>query len=96
LIELGFPPVWIIFFGLGLDVVGAVLIISPLLYMAKKNYPKGDPSPNEKKPSYGLTDMKHGYDSDVSAQYRAWWGLAFLIVGFILQGVGNWLMNPLT
>ena len=87
-------PVCVIFFGLALDVVGAILIVSPLLYMAKRNYPEGDPSPDKKKFVGGITDLKHGYDSDVSAQKRAWLGLGFLISGFAFQALGNWYLNP--
>ncbi len=94
MIELEILPVCVIFFGLGLDVVGAVLIVSPLLYMARRNSPEGDPSPDEKKFVGGIVDLKHGYDSDVSAQNRAWWGLGFLISGFAFQGLGNWFLNP--
>ena len=93
MIELEILPVCVIFFGLGLDVVGAILIISPLMNLAKQNYPRGDPS-KLKQSSFGFTDMKHGYDQDVRTQNRAWWGLGFLISGFAFQGLGSWYLNP--
>jgi len=84
---------WLVITGLGFDVAGAILILFPLLHLVKINNPKGDPSPNEKRFVGGIVDLKHGYDQDVKAQTGARIGLGFLVFGFILQIIGNWLQS---
>ena len=87
MIELWLDSVWIILMGLGMDIAGACLIVSPLLKLVKTNYPDGTPKGSE----MGMVDMKHGFNQDVESQRRAKVGLSLLIFGFILQGAGNYL-----
>jgi len=84
MIDIGFHPVWIVLGGLFLDIVGASLIVSPLLKLVKTNFPEGEPKGSE----MGLIDLPHHYKQDSGSQKRAWVGLGFLSTGFVLQGIG--------
>ena len=87
MIELEILPVCVIFFGLLLDVVGAVLIIRPILYFrgvwTGKNLDYFKKDFDDQTPEIIIGRIK-----------MAWLGLGFLISGFAFQGLGNWYLNP--
>jgi len=85
---------WIITIGLVFDMIGVILILSPLLHLVKANHPKGDPNPEKNEFTGGIVDLKHHYEQDKKAQRNAWVGLGFLVFGFALQIFGNWILNP--
>ena len=81
---------WFVIFGLGFDIVGAVLILKPLLFrsaLLKRN-------PQE---VIMVVMMKnHNVDEWVNNARLSWAGLIFLLFGFALQMIGNWYQNPLS
>jgi len=75
-----------ILFGLALDICGAFLIIRPLLNRIKKLDPKKQQGAPEK---YAIQYT----DEDTELKYQKWarCGLVFLVIGFGLQILGNYL-----
>lgn len=75
-----------ILFGLVLDICGALLIIKPLLNIIKKLDPKKQQGAPEK---YAIQST----DEDTEWKYQNWarYGLMFLVIGFVLQILGNYL-----
>jgi len=106
---------WIIIIGLGLDIVGALLIIGPLRH---RKYLKKRLEEFLKEIFEALAKSKEGKTEEISPQsnkeridrltqaitdreieelegFRKFnWGIAILILGFILQIIGNWFQNP--
>jgi len=106
---------WIIIIGLGLDIVGALLIIGPLRHrkylmkrvsetfleifeaLAKfKEGKKEEISPQSNKERIDrLTQAIRDKELEELQGYRKFnWGITILILGFILQIIGNWFLNP--
>lgn len=84
---------WLMIIGLGFDILGAVLIVSPLLNFIKKGKGKDmgqDVTWFEPKELV----KESAFRSEWIAQKRARIGLGCLGFGFFLQMVGNWLQNP--
>jgi len=106
---------WIIIIGLGLDIIGALLIVGPLrhrkyalkrlreflidLYGEWDKRNKGkieEPTPQSNKEKIekleqSLTDRQL---EELEAYTKLRLGIAILIIGFILQIIGNWFQNP--
>lgn len=83
-------PVWFIVIGLGFDIVGACLIISPWLYFKRW-------TPDRVRHGHmdGISEVPESKKRNRERSLMLW-GFVFLIFGFILQIVGNWYQNPPT
>jgi len=73
----------IIMFGLFLDAIGAVLIVFPFLnmYIVRRDR---------------VTGKEEAIQRDAPVrrvQWYAWWGVGFLVVGFLFQAYGVWLQS---
>ncbi len=81
-----------VLFGLGFDIFGAILIIEPLL----TRFVRLDP---HKQQGAAISEYRDKTltepDYERRSSKQAWIGLAFLAVGFVFQGIGNLLQNPL-
>jgi len=108
-------PTWIIILGLGLDILGAVLIVGPMRH--RKNMSKRVIE-FLKKIFEDIQKAKEGKSEEVTPEtnreiidrlahsdegrlmeelegYKKFiWGIAFLVIGFILQIIGNLWQNP--
>lgn len=84
---------WLIIAGLGLDIIGAVFIIKPLLYIYNQHWGHKDPR-KDKGGAHGLLDLNQKASDDEKAQKFSRIGLTLLVVGFTLQIIGNWFLNP--
>jgi len=84
---------WIIIFGLCLDCIGAYLIIRPILYIYTSHWGDKDPR-KDKGGSLGMLDLNQKADDDEKAQKFSRIGLAFLVIGFLIQMIGNLILNP--
>ena len=82
-------PTFIIITGLGLDIIGAIFIVFPLLTLVKRTW--GDMNPEKE---HTRSDMLGMFWDDRRVQRLAWIGIVLLSVGFAMQIVGNWLQNP--
>ena len=83
---------WVIIAGLIFDIVGAILIVNPILNYIKKF--KGSEF-GEKVTYYQPKDSIRGdYEKDYKNQRKARIGLVLLLIGFCLQIIGNLLQNP--
>lgn len=80
---------WIIVIGLGFDILGAFLIISPWLYFQKWNYEKILDEVNSEKRITPEVIRKRNRQQKFMLI-----GFGLLILGFILQIMGNWSQNP--
>ncbi|MCH7648780.1 MAG: hypothetical protein IIA83_09255 [Thaumarchaeota archaeon] len=78
----------LILFGLALDICGAFLIVRPLL-----NYRifKLTPSDYYLKKAMDKQWVEGAYPKDRREATQIWFGLAFLVVGFSIQMVGNYM-----
>ena len=105
---------WIIILGLGLDIVGALLIIGPLRH---RKYLIKRLDEIVKEIFEGIGKWKEGKIEEISLQSnkeridrltlavndrlleelhgikKFYWGITILILGFILQIIGNWFQN---
>jgi len=79
---------WLVITGLGFDIVGASLIIKPILRW-KRRWTAGELA-DEMEPR-GKWD-KLTKERRIT-NFMAWIGLGFLITGFFLQIIGNWLQS---
>jgi len=106
---------WIIILGLGLDIIGALLIIGPLRH---KKYLIKRVGETVKQIFEELEKIKVGKKEEISPQSnkeridqlaeaindrqleemegfkKIYWGIMILVLGFILQIIGNWFQNP--
>lgn len=85
-----FHPTWLIVIGLGFDIVGAFLIVLPIVgrFVKIKDDQMGAPESgyvdkNTSEPNYEL-----------KGSIKAKAGIALLVMGFVLQIIGNWFLNP--
>ena len=106
---------WIIIIGLGLDIVGALLIVGPLRhkkYLFKRlnevlkeifggiaKFKEGkieeiSPQSNKERIDQLTQIVNDGLLEELQGFRKFYWGIAILILGFILQIIGNWLQNP--
>ena len=106
---------WIIIIGLGLDIVGALLIVGPLrhrkavmkrlkeaveeilkAFVKAKEGKIEEISPQANKEKIDrLTQTIYDREIEELKGFRKFsWGIAILILGFILQIIGNWFQNP--
>lgn len=106
---------WIIILGLGLDIIGALLIIGPLRqrkYLRKRiiktfqeifgeieKLQEGKtemPSPetNKERIDRIAENLSEREIEEIKGYKKLSWGIAILILGFILQIIGNWFQNP--
>lgn len=83
----------LIVIGLVFDIIGAFLIIKPLLYIYTNHWGKKDPR-EDRGGELGMLDLNQKAEDDEQAQKFSRIGLALLVIGFILQIIGNWLQNP--
>lgn len=108
-------PTWIIILGLGLDILGAVLIVGPIrnsknmskhvrefskelfevFQKAKEGSPEEiTPETNRKR----IDQLAHGVNERLLEELKGYTklilGIVFLVIGFILQIIGNWWQNP--
>jgi len=86
-------PTWFIVVGLGFDIVGAGLIVSPLMNYMRKRVFKDEKGHKiiDYEPKQFVTD---DYEKDHRIQTRVTIGFILLAVGFGLQMIGNWIQNP--
>ena len=105
----------IIIIGLGLDIIGALLIVGPLRqrkYLKKRiiktfqeifeeieKLQKGKtemPSPeiNKERIDRIAENLSEREIEEIKGYKKLSWGIAILILGFILQIIGNWFQNP--
>ena len=83
----------IVIIGLVFDVFGAYLIVSPLMnYMRKRVFKdeKGHKIIDYEPKQFVIED----YEKDHRIQTRVRIGFILLAVGFGLQMIGNWVLNP--
>jgi len=106
---------WIIIIGLGLDIVGALLIIGPLRHrkflikrvteiikeifegIAKAKEGKIEeisPQANKERIDKLTQAINDREIEELQAFKKFNWGITILIIGFILQIIGNWIQNP--
>jgi len=106
---------WIIITGLGLDIIGALLIIGPLRqrkYMIKRLWKtfqeifeaigkskegkieEISPQSNREKIDRIAENLSERQIEELKGYTKLSWGIAILILGFILQIIGNWFQNP--
>ena len=106
---------WIIIIGLGLDIVGALLIVGPLrhrkavmkrlketveeIFEAVAKSKKGiteeiSPQSNREKIDRLSRSLIDREIEELEGFKKFYWGIAILILGFILQIIGNWIQNP--
>ena len=106
---------WIIIIGLGLDIVGALLIIGPLRhrkYLIKRvkeilteifegieklkdgKTEEMTPQSNKERIDRLTQTVYDGQLKELEGFKKFNWGIAILILGFILQIIGNWFQNP--
>jgi len=71
-------------FGLGLDAVGAILIVFPFLNLF---IVRRDPETRK------IISRETRTAPVRRVQWYAWWGVAFLVAGFIFQGFGVMLQS---
>ncbi len=105
---------WIIILGLGLDIIGALLIIGPLRqrkYMIKRlmktlqeifegieKWKEGKtemttPETNRERIDRIAVSLSERQLEELKGYKKLSWGIAILILGFILQIIGNWIQN---
>ena len=85
-------PTWFIVVGLGFDIVGAALIISPILnYVIRKKTSEMEHESYYYEPKQFVTD---DFKKEWYKQLWARMGIVLLGFGFFLQMVGNWIQNP--
>ena len=106
---------WIIIIGLGLDIVGALLIIGPLRhrkYLIKRvgefikelfeviaKYKEGKteeitPQSNRERIEQLAQALNDRQIEELEGYKKFNLGIAILILGFILQIIGNWIQKP--
>ena len=74
----------IIMFGLFLDAIGAVLIVFPFLNQFIVH--------RDRKTNV-VTSEETKKVSPRVIQWYAWWGVGFLVAGFLFQAYGVWLQS---
>jgi len=106
---------WIIIIGLGLDIVGALLIVGPLRHrkylfkrlneilkeifeaIAKSKEGKIEeisPQSNRERIDQLAQAVNDRFIEELQGFKKFYWGIALLVLGFILQIIGNWFQNP--
>jgi len=85
---------WLIVFGLGIDIIGVYFVLRPLLYLYKRYW--GDEKPDlESKASRFLGN----YDAKIvneqnTIQSEVRIGFTLLVIGFVMQIIGNSIQSP--
>lgn len=108
-------PTWIIILGLGLDILGAVLIVGPIrnsknmskrvrgflkkIFEDIQKAKEGKLEQITPETNREIIDrLAHSDDERLIEELEGYkkfiWGIAFLVIGFILQIIGNWWQNP--
>ena len=106
---------WIIILGLGLDIVGAILIVGPIRHsknmfkrlgevvkkiiedMQKTKEGKPEeitPETNREKIDQLAHSLNDRLIEELEGYKKFILGIIILVIGFILQIIGNWLQNP--
>ena len=78
----------LIIIGLIFDIIGVVLIISPWLY-----FQRWTPNRVMREHMEGITDHVEAKKRNLQRDLILI-GFAFLVIGFILQIIGNWYQTP--
>jgi len=107
--------IWIIIIGLGLDIVGALLIVGPIrhsknmfkrlaevvkgiienMQKTKEGKPeKITPETNKERIDQLAHSLNDRLIEELEGYKKFILGIAILVLGFILQIIGNWLQNP--
>ncbi len=85
---------WLIVFGLVIDIIGAYLVLRPLLYLYKRYWGDKKPDLDSKElRMFSSPDKEIVKDQDTN-QSEARIGFVLLVIGFVMQIIGNWILNP--
>jgi len=78
--------------GLGIDIAGAFLILSPLLHLYKRFW--GDVKPDMDSESHTLSaPQKETANAQLRDQREARMGFVLLVIGFTIQIIGNLMLD---
>ncbi len=84
---------WIIVLGLCADIVGAYMVLRPLIYLYRRYW--GDQIPDLKSKELTLgASQKDIVESQKRDMNDAKIGFLILFAGFVLQLIGNWIQKP--
>ncbi len=84
----------LIIFGLLFDIGGAFLVLRPLLYLYKRYWGDEKPDLDSKEMRVFSPEDKEIVREQNTTQSEARIGFTLLVIGFAMQIIGNWKLNP--
>ena len=85
---------WLIIIGLGIDIIGAYFVLRPLLYLYKRYWGNEKPDLKSKELNMFSGDDSEIVKEQIVNQSEVRIGFTLLVIGFVMQMIGNWILNP--